>query len=121
MENATTYTGNCVTWWKTCEALRDYQVTPRLVLEQGTEIENVVTDDLGACAAACNGNPQCNSFSFYAPSRGCHLKAYGDASFTNRREAKCVESTDALVPEQQGNAAARRTPMGSYWESQSSS
>ena len=38
------------------------------------EIENVITDSLGICADACNSNPDCKSSSFYAQSRGCHLK-----------------------------------------------
>ncbi|CAK9015757.1 unnamed protein product [Durusdinium trenchii] len=84
--NATTWTDGCVTYWKQCRQLEGYQVTERLVKEQGMEIENVITDSLGICADACNSNPDCKSFSFYAQSRGCHLKA------------KCVEPTDALIP-----------------------
>lgn len=85
VDNAS-WNGECVTYWKRCSALEGYEVTERLLSEQGVEIENVMTDNLGVCATACDENPGCNSFSFYAPSRGCHLKA------------KCVEATDALIP-----------------------
>jgi len=50
------------------------------------EIENVMTDNLGVCATACDENPGCNSFSFYAPSRGCHLKV--GKTLRKSREAK---------------------------------
>ncbi|CAJ1425265.1 unnamed protein product [Effrenium voratum] len=90
--NASTYTGNCVTHYKQCSSLEGYLVKERLLLQQGLEIENVMTDDLGVCAEACNQNSQCKSFSFYANSKGCHLKS------------KCVEPDDEMVPE--GDPAA---------------
>jgi len=84
--NATTWTDGCVTYWKRCSELEGYEATERLLAEQGVEIQNIQTDSLAVCATACDENAGCKSFSFYAPSRGCHLKA------------KCVEPTDALIP-----------------------
>jgi len=93
--NASLWTDGCVTYYKSCSALAPYTAMPRLLLEQGAEIDNVMTDNLGTCAEACNSNPQCKSFTFFAPSRGCHLKD------------KCVESGDALVAEDSPAAVYR--------------
>eukprot|EP00931_Biecheleriopsis_adriatica_P001087 TRINITY_DN101296_c0_g1_i1.p1 TRINITY_DN101296_c0_g1~~TRINITY_DN101296_c0_g1_i1.p1 ORF type:complete len:261 (+),score=21.43 TRINITY_DN101296_c0_g1_i1:72-785(+) len=70
--NETNWNG-CVTYYKNCSAVDPY-LAMTLIVSQGHNLEDLKTANLGTCAEACTRHPSCNSFTFYAPSLGCHLK-----------------------------------------------